>query len=86
MILPLRQITVDRRRAVTDFAREMLHGDEAVGLENLLNDMQAFLSGEMPVCDAIRLGMAAGIVNAMHDGTGCITKKTDLGLLSEGDG
>ena len=33
------------------------------------------LSRGMPVCDAIRLGMAAGITNALFEGTGCITKE-----------
>lgn len=33
------------------------------------------LASGMPVCDAIRLGMAAGITNALFEGTGCISKE-----------
>lgn len=33
------------------------------------------LSRGMSICDAIRLGMASGIANAMFEGTGCVTKE-----------
>lgn len=36
------------------------------------------LSRGLPICDAIRLGMAAGITNALFEGTGCITKELVL--------
>ena len=41
------------------------------------------LSRGMSICDAIRLGMAAGIANAMFEGTGCITKELVAGFYKK---